>query len=386
MRVFRCDNYKLSAKIADKVGPNGYAVFPATITRAGIFSYRQADGSLVRELRHPDEVFKPQSMNSLKNVPLITEKDHLDCLTKGLPVNKVDEFTQLGVVGSDIRRNRADELEGDITVYRPNTLQKIDSGEERELSAGYTVDIISEPGEYRGQKYDQKQTNIIYGHVAAVGRGRAGTAKFRIDSKTAILSTEEMNFQEEDSVGDETRIIKEIPGLNVGKGEHGFRLDSLKIEETPEVLGLLTQRNTLITECEKAQARADRAEGETETLKADKEKLEKELKNSIPADRLDAEIEERALLNDMCETMEIESKGKSSKDLKKAICMKDKPGAYDEKRLDGDFLEGVFAPIQADWQKIKGEHKTLKGVENSLNQGKNAEGKTPIQYAIPASA
>jgi hypothetical protein len=242
MRVFRCDNYQLSAKIADKVRPNGYAVFPATITRAGIFSYRQADGSVVRELRHPDEVFNPESMNSLKNVPLITEKDHLDCLAKGLPVNKVDEFTQLGVVGSDIKRNRADELEADVTVYRPDTLQKIDSGEERELSAGYTVDIINEPGEYRGQKYDQKQTNIIYGHVAAVGRGRAGTAKFRIDSKAAILSTGKMNFQKEDSVGDETKVIKEIPGLNVGKGEHVFRLDSLKVEETPEVLGILAPR------------------------------------------------------------------------------------------------------------------------------------------------
>ena len=53
---------------------------------------------------------------------------------------------------------------------------------------------------------------------------------------------------------------------------------------------------------------------------------------------------------------------------------------YDEKRLDGDFLNGAFEPIAATWKQRQGQDKTLKGVETSLQQGKNSEGKTPIQY------
>ena len=362
MSEFRCDNYKLSRKVAEKIGDNGYGTFSATITKAGVFSYVQPDGSVIRELRHPDEVFSERSMNSLKSVPLVTENDHMKCLADDVGINQVSEFTTLGAVGGELYRNDKDEITGSITVYRPETLQKIDSGEERQLSAGYKVRINKTPGEYSGQPYDQSQENIIYGHVAVVRRGRAGTAEFRIDSKTAFLSDGKDNQKKEEKLA----IIK-IPSLNVGTGENSFRVDSLSIEESEGTSALLEQRNTLIDECQKAQARTDRAEGELDTLKADKNELEKQLKDAIPMSRFDSEIEERTQLNEMCSAFEIDTKGKTNTELKRAVCMKDKPGVYDKQRMDGDFLEGAFVPIASDWKNRKADIITEKSVINSIN-------------------
>lgn len=370
MSESRFDNHPI--KITDKIGANGYLTLRAIITRAGVLKYRQADGRVIRELRHPDEVFKPESLNTLKHNPLIPESDHIKCLQDGTPVNQVSEFTQLGVVGDQLKRTDRDEVEGNITVYIPDTIQKIDSDDEAELSAGYTVDVIKESGTFKGESFDQKQTNIIYGHVAVVRRGRAGsTCRFRIDSKAAILSTETQQSKQEDSVGDKNTIIKkEIPALIIGEGENAVRLDSLLIEETKESLGLLAQRNTLITAVKQSNARCDRATGEKDQLKSDNEKLKKELDGSIPASRLDAEIEEGAKLSKMCEEFRIDTKGKTNVEKKKAICLVKNP-KLDEKRLDGDYLAGVFDPIESNWDQVVKDHKTLNGVYDSLENGGN---------------
>lgn len=382
MSQFRCDNYPLSRKVSDKIGKNGYGTFPAVITRAGVFEYRQADGGVVRELRHADDVFSPDSMASLSNVPLITEADHLKCLAQGVPINQVSEFTMLGVVSDKPKRNSSDEIEASITVYRPETFQKIDSGEERQLSAGYTVDVIEEAGEYNGKPYDQRQTNIIYGHVAAVKRGRAGTAGFRIDSNAAIFLNEyeNKNSAQEIPVTDAKTIVKkEIPALVIGQGENSIRLDSLVVEESPDALLLIAQRNKLVTEIEKSLSRCDRLDGENTQLKADKARLEGELKGAIPENRLDAVVEERTRLTIMCGQMHIDTKRKTNAEMKKSICLAKNP-KLDEKRLDGDYLEGVFDPILSNWEQEIGDFRTLKNLEMSFNSNQQSDGKTPISY------
>lgn len=380
MVQFRCDSYPLSRKVAEKIGANGYASFSAVVGRAGVFPYEQGDGSIIRELRHPDDVFSSHSLITLRGVPLITEKDHMKCLNNNVPVNQVDEFTTLGVVLDRAARNSADEIEADIKVYRPETIQKIDSGEERQLSAGYTVDIVKESGEYKGQPYDQKQTNIIYGHVATVRRGRAGTAQFRIDSKAAVLLNETVNNCNNKQRG----IImkqREIPALEIGKGESSIRLDSLSIIDGEGVAELLAQRNTLINEYKKAQVRIDRAEAEKDILKGEKDKLEHALKNSVPIERLDAQVKERALLNEICSVMEIDMKGKSGEEIKREICLKDKP-ALNESRLDGDYLEAAFDILASDWEEKKNEHKVISNVENFMKKQTSNMGNTPIQYNL----
>ena len=61
-----------------------------------------------------------------------------------------------------------------ITVTDAETISKIESGKQVELSCGYDLDLIEESGSYNGEHYDAIQTNIKYNHVASVKAGRAG--------------------------------------------------------------------------------------------------------------------------------------------------------------------------------------------------------------------
>ncbi len=58
---------------APKLDQNGYLVADAFPTRTGVFKYVKADGTITRELRAPEEVFRPESLESLKHRPIIDE-------------------------------------------------------------------------------------------------------------------------------------------------------------------------------------------------------------------------------------------------------------------------------------------------------------------------
>ena len=48
----------------------GFLKAPMYATRVGVFKYIMPDGSIRRELRHPDEVFNKDSLETLKNIPI----------------------------------------------------------------------------------------------------------------------------------------------------------------------------------------------------------------------------------------------------------------------------------------------------------------------------
>lgn len=50
--------------------PSGGLRIPAHPTRVGVFHYREADGTVRRELRSPEEVFAPESLASLRGAPV----------------------------------------------------------------------------------------------------------------------------------------------------------------------------------------------------------------------------------------------------------------------------------------------------------------------------
>jgi hypothetical protein len=51
----------------------GYIRADAIVTRVGVLTYRNKDGTLRRELRHPDDVFSAESLASLKLIPVTNE-------------------------------------------------------------------------------------------------------------------------------------------------------------------------------------------------------------------------------------------------------------------------------------------------------------------------
>lgn len=155
--------------------PDGRVKVDALLTRAGIFLYANPDGSVRRELRPPDEVFRPDSMRSLQIVPL--SDDHPpEMLTASNAMNYAK-----GSTGDTITRDD-DHLRGPIGAFDAEIIAKMEGGK-HELSCGYTCDLEEAPGVHPvWGAYDAVQHNIVYNHVALVDKGRAGSASLRMDS------------------------------------------------------------------------------------------------------------------------------------------------------------------------------------------------------------
>lgn len=160
--------------------PNGTIVADAHLTRAGVFEYRNPDGSTRRELRLPEEVFRPDSMRTFAMVP--TTDDH--------PPEMIDATNAIkfakGATGETITRDD-DHMRGSIAVFDASTIKKMEMGK-LQLSCGYTCDLDEVPGIHPlWGKYDAIQRNIVGNHVALVEHGRAGrTASVRMDAAVQL--------------------------------------------------------------------------------------------------------------------------------------------------------------------------------------------------------
>lgn len=154
----------------DEAGPRsngaGGSIYPARLTRIGVFPYRAEDGSVVREARLPEEVFSAESLASLTAAPLTIEHP---------PTFVTPESYSLLSVGGLLGSPCVDGIyvTGDVLVASSTALEAVKGGKS-ELSCGYSADLDPTPGEYQGQPYDAIQRNIRYNHIALTDRGRAG--------------------------------------------------------------------------------------------------------------------------------------------------------------------------------------------------------------------
>jgi hypothetical protein len=108
----------------------GFLHAPIRSTRTGVFEYRRKDGTISRELRHPEDVFDEASLESLKRVvlteghPRKSDGSPLDVTTDNV------ETLQVGHGGDTIRRENVggwDHPTLDATVTRKAVVRKIPS-------------------------------------------------------------------------------------------------------------------------------------------------------------------------------------------------------------------------------------------------------------------
>jgi hypothetical protein len=166
----------------------GFLVVPAYVTRTGVLTYKRADGTVVRELRHPDEVFAPASLETLRDAP-VTVGHPGGGLTWVDPQNASEH--EVGVVHDASVSGKY--VSSRLSVRRADAIRRVDAKELVEVSCGYDADIDPTPGTYEGQAYDQQQRNITYNHVALLpaGQGRAGRdVRLRADSADAVIVDE----------------------------------------------------------------------------------------------------------------------------------------------------------------------------------------------------
>lgn len=247
----------------------GYLRGDAIVTRTGVFMYRNDDGSVRRELRHPDDVYEAESLASLRMIP-ITDNHPGELVTS---INAAS--LSRGQTGENIRVD-GKFVVAPLTITHADMIATVEDGKV-ELSLGYVVDVVEEEGEYNGEVYTHRQKNIRYNHLAVVDRARAGAAA-RLNMDGAAV--QEQTTQRDD---EGKTMLKKI------------NLDGIEYEAAPEVINALTRADQkaadLEAKVEDANKRADTAEAKADAAEEKLEELKKDNSDEKVRQRIDARLE-----------------------------------------------------------------------------------------------
>jgi uncharacterized protein len=290
--------------------PTGVRI-PARPTSVGVFPYTRADGTIVRELRPPEEVFDAASLASLADAPVV--EGHPAMLT---PEN-CTRFSKGHVSGQPKQDGRF--VDAPLVVQDAPTITRIDSGDLSELSCGYTCDTDATPGVFDGRPYDVVQRNIRYNHVGLgpKGWGRQGSdVALRLDGGTSYTVLEEQR-----------KIMK-------------IRFDGKEYESGSEehILALCVKLDAAESAAKTIQTKLDQAEA---ALVAERKSLATARSDLA---KFDARVSERADLlakaqAALGETVKLD--GKSEREIRSAVVAL----AYPETKLDGksdDYVTALF--------------------------------------------
>ena len=275
----------------------GYLRGEAVATRTGVLIYRNADGSIRRELRHPDDVFHPDAMASLAMIPVTV--DHPTVL-----VNADNSASlSVGSTGENIRR-QDNHVIAPLTITAKRGIEAVEGGKQ-ELSMGYTVQLDAVTGIYEGEEYTHRQRNIRYNHLAIVNVARAGrAARLNIDGVSVPINVdaEEINM-------------------------HKIRIDGIEYDAAPEVVNALTKANGSLATL---QAKLDQADADHKaaisTLQGKLDTAEADLKTAKTAAEGEAARIDSAVAARL-ELLEVASRfvkadsltGKSDRDVRVAV-------------------------------------------------------------------
>jgi len=137
----------------------------AGITSIGVYTYTLPDGTTRRDLRKPEEVFKYESLETLRGVPVTLDHPSNESLEK----NDFEIYGSVITAGQGWENENLTNIVGNLAIYKD--VPDLDS---KSLSAGYTCEVELEKGVWCGVEYDAVQKNIKYNHVAIVDKARAG--------------------------------------------------------------------------------------------------------------------------------------------------------------------------------------------------------------------
>lgn len=174
-RVTRIDSIPAGSTYFNE---QGFLHDTPVVTSTGIFEYALPEGGVRRELRLPEHVFDKQSLASYSGKPVIITH-------KAGSIDKNNVMKE--IVGTILTEGYQDgsDVRCKIVIH---DIDKVKKTPYRELSLGYSLDLIEEPGIWEGEPYDAIQTNIRINHLAIVENARAGDqAHLNLDGKKVEL-------------------------------------------------------------------------------------------------------------------------------------------------------------------------------------------------------
>lgn len=362
MKNLRIDTCRLDKH---EITDEGFLKTKAYATRTGIFLYLMDDGTLRREYRPAEEVFKADSMNSLKGKPITN--DHPSEFVTSLN----SRYYSVGLTGDSTKKEKvdgeADEFLGvPLTVTDQETINNIRVDGKVEVSCGYTCDVFEEAGEYNGEPYDTIQRNIKYNHLAVVDRGRAGpNAKLRLDSFSK-KDGESLGVQRlESDLKNDTRKEDDMKEVEFKLGGIKYKTDDSGMAQS--VLKLAEDHEALKTDLKEVQTEKETLQGKCDELEKTITDLKKEVEDSKPShSELLKMAKDRADLETVAsEVMDKEFKADELTDIeiKKAVVEKHADCSL-EGKTDA-YVEGRFDSFKANFSK---ENKAKEDVKDAFKK------------------
>ena len=319
----------------------GFLKGRAIVTCCGVFTYKRADGTLQRELRLPEEVFAPATLESLKLKPVtlnhpteLVTPENADMLQVGSlgdnPSSTNQEYNWEGKATDWKKLTDGLNVAVDMIITKKDAIDAVINGKQG-LSMGYTCDIeMAEPGStWCGVEYDYIQRNIKYNHCAIVDAGRAGDnakIELRVDSADAVLEDKlvtkdggtkmlkKINLDGIDYEAEES-VIKALNTEKKRADDAVAELSKFKEDSAKELSVMTAERDT-------QKERADKAEEDLAKAKAE----------ALDSTKLDEAVNARIELYKNAEKAGVEVKNDmKDADIKKAVIAKIFPKA----NLDG---------------------------------------------------
>jgi hypothetical protein len=178
--------------------PQGGIRVPAFLTRVGVFRYVLPDGTIRRELRLPEDVFRPESLASFHGAPVTYLHPEVDGVRIEITADNWREYAR-GHVAEDVKPSlgpyrtptptEPDHIGASLLIQDRELIGLVASGGAKEVSCGYTCRLEPKSGVWNGEPFDVIQRDMLVNHAALgpVGWGRAGsTVALRLDSDDGI--------------------------------------------------------------------------------------------------------------------------------------------------------------------------------------------------------
>lgn len=321
----------------------GYLKGRAVVTNIGVFPYQNGDGTLRYELRHPDDVFEQESLDSLDGKTLTN--DH--------PVGGVDPTTvqdlSVGTVYSPA--HDAYHITTGVVVQQQDAINAVNGGKVS-LSCGYNCDLIAERGNYQGKQYTHRQKNIRYNHVALVSEGRAGdAAKLRMDGAMPVQDS----TTKTPTKGEHMAKVRLDSGAEFEVPEavasHIDSLATAKSKAEGKVLEVEASNADSATKIKDLEGRLDAKTGELDSAKTQVETLKADLAASgkDSAERIQAAVDARIDL--LAKATEIGAKvdeAKTDRDIQLAIIAMETADS-----MEGKSDEYIAARVDSAYSHVK---------------------------------
>ena len=331
----------------------------ASITKAGVLTYRDPSGNEWREWRPPEEVFAEDSLATLRGAPVT------DLHPSGLVTPATWRDVSVGHVGDDVARDGI-YVAASVLVQDASEIARIEAGERREISAGYACRVDDTPGVTpEGEPYDRVQRRIRYNHAALgpEGWGRAGSdVSLRLDAAVEVVRDGAVAARADDnatagssSAAEETQRMKKktlkVRGREIeirtdaddGMAEAQGAVSELEKKADADANELAAVKAALMDALQKVaamEAKMTAAAAATPAAPAITEE-------AIPEAVLDAAIEKRTALIESARKVlgaDADLKGKKPSEIKRAASAKQMPTV----KLDSltvDTINGMFEAI-----------------------------------------